>query len=311
MKSKPLVPTAQPLHACIRVDGPFSGYISGAHLRVSSGPHTSCRTAAAPVNIEAVKKMHELGRLIASVQERNGWSDRDLQLRAEQLELTALSKSNFSRWRNSPVNSIKGSNIRDMAAVLGVAEATVATAALESMGIRAGGDAGTSVDTALSLDPDLSSRDKTLVRALLGAMSGAEERGGHGEAAPMNTAGGDPAGEQQDPHAASAAGDEMPEVERGTEVSGPPVNAERMQRAVSAWTGKVPPSDGSGSHTSVLAGRAGRSESAAGDEQSSAEFFYGLAAEDRRTEGMAQRDAIDEAGEESQALGDDDEDGGA
>lgn len=204
--------------------------------------------------------MHELGRLIASVQERNGWSDRDLQLRAEQLELTALSKSNFSRWRNSPVNSIKGSNIRDMAAVLGVAETTVATAALESMGIRAGGDAGTSVDTALSLDPDLSARDKKLIRALLGAMSAAEERDGSGSAAPMNTAGGDPAGNQQDQKTptASAVGDEVP---------------------------------------------------AEGGEQPSAEFFYGLAADDRRTEGMARRDSIDAAGEESQVPDDDDEAG--
>lgn len=253
--------------------------------------------------------MHELGRLIASVQERNGWSDRDLQLRAEELELTALSKSNFSRWRNSPVNSIKGSNIRDMAAVLGVAEATVATAALESMGIRAGGDAGTSVDTALSLDPDLSARDKTLVRALLGAMSGAEERGGHGEAAPMNTAGGDLAGEQQDPHAASAVGDEMPEVERGTDAPGPAANAERIERAASAWTGKVAQPGGAGSRTPVSAGRAGGQEAEAG-EQSPADFFYGLAADDRRTDGMAQRDAIDAAGEESQ-VPDEDEDGGA
>ncbi|KUG54982.1 hypothetical protein AVL60_01195 [Kocuria palustris] len=257
--------------------------------------------------------MHELGRLIASVQERNGWSDRDLQLRAEELELTALSKSNFSRWRNSPVNSIKGSNIRDMAAVLGVAEATVATAALESMGIRAGGDAGTSVDTALSLDPDLSARDKTLVRALLGAMSGAEERGGHGEAAPMNTAGGDLADEQQDPHAASAVGDEMPEVERGADAPGPAANAERIERAASAWTGKVAQPGGAGSRTPVSAGRAGRSESEEGaepGEQPSADFFYGLAAHDRRTEGMAQRDAIDAAGEESQ-VDPDDEDGQA
>lgn len=265
-----LVPTAQPLLGCIRAGAPFSGYISGAHLHVSSGPHVGCHAGQAPANIEAVKKMHELGRLIASVQERNGWSDRDLQLRAEQLGLTALSKSNFSRWRNSPVNSIKGSNIRDMAAVLGVAEATVATAALESMGIRSGGDTGVSVDTALSLDPDLSARDKMLVRALLGAMSAAEERDGSGSAAPMKTAGGDPAGNQQDQKTptASAVGEQVPETSS--------------------------------------AGAAG-GQDAARDEQLTADFFYGLAADDRRTEGMAQRDAIDAAGEESQVPGDDED----
>lgn len=46
---------------------------------------------------------------------------------------------------------------------------------------------------------------------------------------------------------------------------------------------------------------------AEGGEQPSADFFYGLAADDRRTEGMAQGDAIDAAGEESQAGPDDDE----
>lgn len=214
--------------------------------------------------------MHELGRLIASVQERNGWSDRDLQLRAEQLGLTALSKSNFSRWRNSPVNSIKGSNIRDMAAVLGVAEATVATAALESMGIRSGGDTGASVDTALSLDPDLSARDKMLVRALLGAMSAAEERDGSGSAAPMKTAGGDPAGEQQDQTTPTAS-------------AAPVVGEQEVSSA----------------------GAAGGQDGVDGGELT-AEFFYGLAADDRRTEGMAFRDAIDAAGEESQVPGDED-----
>lgn len=275
MKSMSLVPTAQPLLGCIRAGAPFSGYISGAHLHVSSGPHVGCHAGQAPANIEAVKKMHELGRLIASVQERNGWSDRDLQLRAEQLGLTALSKSNFSRWRNSPVNSIKGSNIRDMAAVLGVAEATVATAALESMGIRAGGDTGASVDIALSLDPDLSARDKTLVRALLGAMSAAEERDGSGSAAPMNQAGGDPAGNQQDQKTPTA--------------SAAPVVGEQE-----------------GSSAGAVGDRG-----AAGGEELTADFFYGLAADDRRTEGMAFRDAIDAAGEESQVGPGDDESGAA
>lgn len=202
--------------------------------------------------------MHELGQLIASIQERNDWSDRDLQLHAEQLGHSALSKPNFSRWRNSPVNSIKGSNIRDMAAVLGTSEAVVAQAGLESMGIQARTPDNSSVDTALSLDPDLGARDKSLVRALLGAMGQPEERDGSGSAAPMNHAGGDPVGTQHDqpdqhettPAAASAVGDE-----RGAE-----------------------------------------------DDEVD---FYALAADARRTPGMAQRDAIDEAGEESQAGPDD------
>lgn len=162
--------------------------------------------------------MHELGRLIASIQERNDWSDRDLQLHAEQLGHSALSKPNFSRWSNSPVNSIKGSNIRDMAAVLGTSETMVAQAALESIGIQAHMPDDSSIDTALSLNPDLSARDKNLVRALPGAMSQSKERDGSGSAAPMNHAGGDPAGEQHDqdqtaPTAASAVVDEQDDDE--------------------------------------------------------------------------------------------------
>lgn len=217
--------------------------------------------------------MHELERLITSIQERNDWSDRDLQLRAEQLGHSALSKSDFSRWRNSPVNSIKGSNIRDMAAVLGTSETVIAQAALESMGIQARMPEESSVDTALSLDPDLSARDKSLVRALLGAMGQPEERDGSGSAAPMNHADGDPAGNQQDQRTptASAVG-------------------EQGQASASA-AGDLGPE---------------------GAEELTADFFYGLAADDRRAEGMARRDAIDSAGDESQVGHDeDDEDGGA
>lgn len=140
-----------------------------------------------------MKKNHELGALIASIQERNGWSDRDLQERAEALGLTALSKSNFSRWRTSPVNSIKGSNIRDMAAVLGIAESTVARAALESMGVTMAQAGSTSLDNAIALDVELSARDKHVVRAVVDALRSTEEMTGHGHTAPITHAGESPA----------------------------------------------------------------------------------------------------------------------
>ncbi|MBZ6375724.1 MAG: helix-turn-helix transcriptional regulator [Kocuria palustris] len=95
-----------------------------------------------------------------------------------------------------------------------------------------------------------------LIRSIV--LTSAEERGGHGEAAPMNTAGGDPAGNQQD--------HETP--------------------------------------TASAAPKVGEQVPVEGGEQPSAEFFYGLAADDRPTEGMAQRDAIDAAGEESQVSAD-------
>lgn len=148
--------------------------------------------------IDHVKKNHELGALIASIQERNGWSDRDLQQRAEALGLTALSKSNFSRWRTSPVNSIKGSNIRDMAAVLGIPEAVVARAALESMGVTMQSAGDDSLDHAIALDVELSARDKHVVRAVIDVLRSTEEMTGHGHAAPIAHAGESPAIDEDD-----------------------------------------------------------------------------------------------------------------
>lgn len=113
---------------------------------------------------------HELGALIARAQERNDWTDRDLQNRAEQLGITSLSRSNFSRWRTKPVVSIKGSTLRDLARVLSVSEETVTRAALQSMGLDLGYAAPVSSWTAVAQDPYLSARDKALLGALLGAM---------------------------------------------------------------------------------------------------------------------------------------------
>lgn len=96
------------------------------------------------------------------------------------------------------MNSIKCSNIRDMAAVLGVSEGAVAHAALESMGISASAPDGSSIYTALSLNLELSARDKKLVRVLLGAMSAVEESEGRASTAPLNEPAGDSGGNRRD-----------------------------------------------------------------------------------------------------------------
>lgn len=67
-----------------------------------------------------------------------------------------------------------------MAAVLGLSEAAVAQAALQSMGIHLSSAGTSSINTALDQDVNLSATDKTLVRALLGAM-GTTEKGHHDE----------------------------------------------------------------------------------------------------------------------------------
>lgn len=117
---------------------------------------------------------------------------------------------------------------------------------------------------------NLSPKSRRAVIELLRVLVEAEERDGSGSAAPMKPAGGDPAGTQQDQKTPTASA--APEV---GEQEGPSVGA------------------------------VGGQDGLDGDEQLSAEFFYGLAADDRPTGGMAQRDAIDAAGEESQAGPDD------
>ncbi|MBD4504546.1 hypothetical protein GUG79_25875, partial [Xanthomonas citri pv. citri] len=78
---------------------------------------------------------HSLGLLIASAQERNGWSLRDLAARADRAGYD-LSHASFARLKSTPVTSIKGENITMLALVLKVPVAHVATAALESMGVE-------------------------------------------------------------------------------------------------------------------------------------------------------------------------------
>ena len=192
-----------------------------------------------------------LGDLIRARQETTGWSYRDLAERSP--EGSGLNKTRWRELRMDEAKTFSGKQLRGVAVVLGASEQVVGRAALVTMGLALVPDSG-AIRTAAAVhaDPSLTERDRRIITAVLREMN-AGERGGHGAAAPMNTAGGDFAGEQQDPHTASAA----------------PAVGE--QEGLSA-----------------------------GDGELTADFFYDLAADDRRTEGMAQRDAIDAAGEESQ-----------
>lgn len=105
-----------------------------------------------------MNQRHELGELIASVQAKNGWSDRDLERRADKLELRS-SKSNFSRLKNQPLISVKGSLIKDLSVLLSVSEKTVADAALASMGVSIDRDS-VSLEDAVRSEPNLSERDQ-------------------------------------------------------------------------------------------------------------------------------------------------------
>lgn len=110
-----------------------------------------------------------LAELIATVQERNGWSMRYMQERAHRLGIGRMEKSNFSRLRGPELVSIKGQNIKDLARILDVPESMVARAALTSFGVVLDEPAGT-VEDALTRDLTLSQRDKIAVRAVIDAL---------------------------------------------------------------------------------------------------------------------------------------------
>lgn len=114
-------------------------------------------------------ELHPLGKLIDEVQRRNGWSLRALQKRGEDLGLHRVSHANLGRLKGEPLVSVKGSNIKELSAVLGVPESVVARAALASMGVTLPREAATP-EEAVWADVTLSERDKRVVLAALRTM---------------------------------------------------------------------------------------------------------------------------------------------
>lgn len=133
---------------------------------------------------------HPLGGLIERIQSKNDWSDRDLADRATRMKLE-IAKSNFSRLKNQPLVSIKGSLIKGLAQVLDVSEAVVAQAALASLGVTLDSEAD-SLDTAVRRSVDLTERDRRIVAAVLNTMR-MEESDGNVSTAPITRAGESPA----------------------------------------------------------------------------------------------------------------------
>lgn len=124
---------------------------------------------ASPRRLVAMNDMHSLGRLIASVQERNGWSLRDLAARAERAGYDT-SHTSFARLKSTPVTSIKGENITMLALVLKVPVDHVATAALESVGVELDSALHPSVLDVVQESTDLSTYDQELLTAVLRVM---------------------------------------------------------------------------------------------------------------------------------------------
>lgn len=115
-----------------------------------------------------VNKHHPLGELIQSAQDKNGWSVRDLQRRAEDFGFE-MKHSNFSRLKLHEVVTVKGDVIRMLAKVLALPEPMVARAALASMGIDLSGTDST-VDEAVRTSTEFSERDRHIIQAVVDAM---------------------------------------------------------------------------------------------------------------------------------------------
>jgi hypothetical protein len=115
-----------------------------------------------------VNKHHPLGELIQSAQDKNGWSVRDLQRRAEDYGFE-MKHSNFSRLKLHEVVTVKGDVIRMLAKVLALPEPMVARAALASMGIDLSATDST-VDEAVRTSTEFSERDRHIIQAVVDAM---------------------------------------------------------------------------------------------------------------------------------------------
>ncbi|MEV8180300.1 helix-turn-helix transcriptional regulator [Specibacter sp. NPDC078692] len=155
---------------------------------------------------------HPLGELIQSAQDKNGWSTRDLQRRAESLGLD-MKHSNFSRLKNQELVSIKGTVIHALADVLQVPVHRVAQAAMASMGVEVP-VTQPALEDVVRDSQEFSARDRQIIQGLVDTIrtldaTTQEEVVGNGRNHPthMNQAGESPASPKAkkvpyvDPHA--------------------------------------------------------------------------------------------------------------
>ncbi|WP_074710800.1 hypothetical protein [Arthrobacter alpinus] len=150
---------------------------------------------------------HPLGELIQAAQDKNGWSTRDLERRAQGLGLD-MKHSNFSRLKNQELISIKGAVIHALSDVLQVSVQRVAQAAMASMGVEVQSNRP-SLEDVVRDSPEFSSRDRKIIQGLVDTIrtldaTTQEEVVGNGDHPTyMNQAGESPASPKakKDPHA--------------------------------------------------------------------------------------------------------------
>lgn len=112
---------------------------------------------------------HPLSRLIQSVEDGQGWTDREVSRRISAAG-HSMSHSYIGKLRNKPIQSVTASMVQALAIGLGLPETVVAEAALASMGVHIDTSRSAGLDVAIATEEDLTDRDKRLLRSLVKEM---------------------------------------------------------------------------------------------------------------------------------------------
>lgn len=125
-----------------------------------------------------VNAPHPLSRLIQSIEDGQGWTDRQLSRRIARAG-HSMSFSYIGKLKNHPIQSVTAGMVRALAAGLEIPETVVAIAALESMGVHIDTDSSAGLDVAITSEQSLTDYDKRLLRAVVKEMrtDGEERRG--------------------------------------------------------------------------------------------------------------------------------------
>lgn len=119
---------------------------------------------------------HPLSRLIQSIEDGQGWTDREVSRRIE-VAGHKMSHSYIGKLKNHPIQSVTASMVQTLAIGLRVPETVVAKAAMESMGVHIDTSSSAGLDVAIANEPSLTDYDKRLLRSVVKEMrTDGEER---------------------------------------------------------------------------------------------------------------------------------------
>jgi len=118
---------------------------------------------------------HPLSRLIQSVEDGQGWTDREVSRRISAAG-HSMSHSYIGKLKNKPIQSVNASMVQILAIGLGIPETVIAEAALASMGVHIDTSSSAGLDVAIATEEALTDRDKRLLRSLVKEMRTDDEQ---------------------------------------------------------------------------------------------------------------------------------------